>query len=100
MTAQSIATSTSASRAELEGAASGPVLWAGDPRIAGELAGVNTAVTHRPVAVVGATAAGDVAAAVRFATRHGLAVEVHATGHGGASSDGTLIVTTHRMQRF
>lgn len=78
----------------------GPVLLAGDPRIDGELAGYNTAVRHQPAAVFAAARAEDVAAAVRYASRRGLAVGVHATGHGGAPSHDTVIVTTHRMQQF
>ncbi len=84
-------------RAALEAGVSGPVLFAGDPRIDHELAGFNLAVRHQPHVVVGATNAADVAAAVRYAARRGLAVGVHATGHGGYASRDTVIVSTHRM---
>ncbi|MBV9207308.1 MAG: FAD-binding oxidoreductase [Actinobacteria bacterium] len=86
--------------AALQRAVAGPVLFAGDPGIDAELAGYNTAVTHHPAAVIGATSAGDVATAVRYAAERGLAVGVHATGHGGVSSTDTVIVTTSRMQQF
>src|SRR4051794_9075262 len=86
------------SRTALEAGVAGPVLFAGDPRIEQEISGFNRAVRHEPHVVVGATSAADVAAAVRYAARRGLAVGVHATGHGGASSRDTVIVSTHRMQ--
>jgi hypothetical protein len=73
----------------MEGAVRGPILWPGDLRANEELAGFNTATVHRPAAVVAATDAADVVAAVRYASRAGLAVEVHGTGHGSTSSAGT-----------
>src|SRR3954454_16144293 len=85
-------------RTALEAGVAGPVLFAGDPRIDVELAGFNLAVRHQPHVVVGATSAADVAAAVRYAARRGLAVGVHATGHGGVSSSDTVIISTQRMQ--
>lgn len=84
----------------LRTAVAGPVLFRGDPRVDTELAGFNTAVTHRPCVVVGATSAADVAAAVRFAAARGSAVGVHATGHGGSPSEDTVIISTGRMRRF
>jgi len=84
-------------RADLESIVSGPVWWPGDPGIDAETAGFNTAVRHRPSVVVGATSASDVAAAVRYAARAGVPVGVHATGHGGASSEAAVLVTTKRM---
>jgi hypothetical protein len=50
----------------------GPVLAAGDDGLAAEVATWNTAITHTPAVAVGAVCAADVAAAVRFATAHGL----------------------------
>ena len=85
--------------AALSATVQGPVLFAGDPRIAAELAGFNLAVHHQPHVVVGATRSSDVAAAVRYATRKGLAVVVHATGHGSLSTTDAVIVTTRRLQR-
>src|SRR4051794_1412931 len=52
---------------------------------------------HAPVVVVGARNTGDVAAAVRWASRRGLGVGVHATGHEGRSYRGVVVVTTRRM---
>jgi FAD/FMN-containing dehydrogenase len=50
--------------------------------------------------VVGATSAGDVAAAVRYAARTGRRVAVQSTGHGLQSDlAGTVLVSTHRMDR-
>lgn len=96
-------TSTSASTdidlAALRAAVSGPVLGAGDVELVAELAGYNLALDHAPVAVVGATGAEDVAAAVRWAGARGIAVGVLATGHGDLSQRGTLAITTRRMDR-
>ncbi|MBW0088799.1 FAD-binding oxidoreductase [Pseudonocardia sp. KRD-184] len=76
----------------------GPVLEGDDPRVAAEVAGFNTAHTPRPALVVGATCAGDVAVAVRWAAAHGLRVSVQSTGHGLISDlAGTVLVTTRRM---
>ncbi len=84
--------------AELERAVAGPVLLPGDPRLAAEVAPFTTTFTPDPAVVVGATCAGDVAAAVRFAAAHGLTVAVQATGHGLTSAlPGSLLVTTSRM---
>ena len=48
--------------------------------------------------VVGATSAGDVAAAVRYAARTGRRVAVQSTGHGlQRDLAGTVLVSTHRM---
>ncbi|MBV9922865.1 MAG: FAD-binding oxidoreductase [Pseudonocardia sp.] len=87
-------------RADLESTVSGPVWWPGDLGIDAETAGFNTAARHNPSVVVGATTASDVVAAIRYAASVGLPVGVHATGHGGASSDAAVLVTTRRMDRF
>jgi len=63
----------------------GPVLVAGDERIAQEAFPFNAAIQHAPDVVVGATCAQDVQAAVRFAAANGLRVSVQATGHGAVS---------------
>lgn len=66
-----------------------------------ETAGYNTAVTHRPEAVVAARSAADVLAALRFANEHGLRVAVHATGHGTFSPvAGGLLITTRGLDRL
>src|SRR5947209_15378862 len=88
-------------RSALHSADRGPVRFRDDGRIAGELAGYNTAPEHRPAAVVGATRPEDVAAAVRFAADNGLAIGVLATGHGGLTHGrDTVVVTTQRMTRY
>ena len=83
----------------LAGRVAGPVLRPDEPGFDDELAGLQTGEPHRPELVVGATAAGDVAAAVAFADAHDLPVAVHATGHGrGHALNGGVVVTTRRMQ--
>src|SRR4051794_21575285 len=77
----------------------GPVYAAGDDGMVAEVATWNTAVTHTPAVVVGATCAADVAAAVAWAAAHGLEVAVQATGHGPVrNAAGALMISTRRMQ--
>ncbi|MGY1744820.1 FAD-binding oxidoreductase [Blastococcus sp. SYSU D00695] len=86
------------STTELELAVRGPVLCAGDPGLAAEVAPFTTTHTPAPAVVVGATCAADVAAAVRWAAERGLSVAVQATGHGLVSAlTGAVLVTTSRM---
>ncbi len=82
----------------LAGRVRGPVLRPGDDGFTAEIAGFNSAIVHQPQVVVGATDAGDVAAAVGWAGEHGLPVAVQSTGHGQLSAvhDGMLI-TTRRL---
>jgi FAD/FMN-containing dehydrogenase len=62
------------------------------------MAGFNPAVVHRPDIVLGATNAGDVSAAVKWAAEQGLAVAVQSTGHGQlAAIDGGVLITTRRL---
>ena len=78
----------------------GPVMLGTAEAAGAEVAGFNLAVTHRPVAVVGAANAQDVVAAVRWATEHGLGVAVQATGHGAiAPVTEALLVSTRRMDQ-
>src|SRR3954468_4290645 len=76
----------------------GPVLEPGDAGYEEEGASFNQIVSHRPPIVVGAVCSDDVAATVRFAVQHGLAVAVQSTGHGASFpvEDGVLI-NTRRM---
>jgi FAD/FMN-containing dehydrogenase len=84
--------------AELVNVVAGPVLLPGDDGFAEESATYNAAVVHHPAVIVGAAAATDVQAAVRFAHERGLAVAVLATGHGPARpADGAVLITTRRM---
>jgi FAD/FMN-containing dehydrogenase len=77
---------------------SGPVLVAGDPAFAEEVAAFNTAVANRPALVVGAQTPADVVEAVRFARAHRLAVAVQSTGHGAELPvDGGLLLSTRRL---
>jgi FAD/FMN-containing dehydrogenase len=83
----------------LAAAVAGPVMRGTDPLAGEELGGFAPAPGHRADLVVGATSAKDVATAVAFADRHGLAVTVHSTGHGVyRPADGGLVITTRRMQ--
>jgi FAD/FMN-containing dehydrogenase len=76
----------------------GPVFGPGDDGYEAEVASFNQIAAHRPPIVVGAACADDVAAAVRFALQHDLAVSVQSTGHGASFpvEDGVLI-STRRM---
>jgi FAD/FMN-containing dehydrogenase len=82
---------------ELCGAVRGPVFGPEDPRVVTELAGFNLIPDHRPAAVVGATGAADIAAAIRYAAGRGLAVGVLATGHGSLCHRGSVVITTRRL---
>lgn len=67
----------------------GPVFRPGDPGYEAEIAGFQTAYTHRPALIVGAVHAEDVRAAVEYAARHDLPIAVQATGHGlSVAADG------------
>ncbi|MFF3224288.1 FAD-binding oxidoreductase [Nocardia suismassiliense] len=76
----------------------GPVFRLGDPGYDEEIAGFQTAYTHRPALVVGAVHAEDVRAAVEYAARQDLPVAVQATGHGlSVAADGGVLISTRRM---
>ena len=79
----------------------GPVFEPGERGYADELDSFDRSVVHHPVLVVGATTAGDVVAAVRFAAAHRLGVAVQNTGHGVAlPADGALFISTRRMTGY
>ncbi|MEQ3554969.1 FAD-binding oxidoreductase [Pseudonocardia nematodicida] len=83
---------------DLAAAVDGPVFVPSDAGFGDEVTGFNLAHLPTPAVVVGATGAQDVAAAVRWAARHGLHVAVQATGHGLTSDlDDVLLVSTRRM---
>ncbi|MGI5521743.1 FAD-binding oxidoreductase [Micromonospora sp. CA-259024] len=83
---------------ELGAEVTGTVFLPGDAGYEGECAAYNLAHPHRPAVVVGAVAAADVQAAVRFAARRRLPVAVLATGHGTPmASDGAVLIATRRM---
>jgi FAD/FMN-containing dehydrogenase len=84
--------------AALAAEVAGPVLTPHDDGYAAESATWNLALPHRPLVAVGATSAGDVRAAVRFAERHGRPVAVVATGHGAVvSADGAVLISLRRL---
>ena len=59
----------------------------------------NLRVDQRPVAVVDAAGADDLAATAAFAARNGLQVTVQATGHGaGDVLDNTILIRTRRLR--
>ncbi|RDI65481.1 FAD-binding oxidoreductase [Nocardia pseudobrasiliensis] len=76
----------------------GPIFRPGEEGYDAEIAGFQTAYTHRPALVVGARHAEDVRAAVEYAARHGLPIAVQATGHGlSVALDGGVLISTRRM---
>ncbi|MBF6330009.1 FAD-binding oxidoreductase [Nocardia transvalensis] len=76
----------------------GPVFRPGDDGYDAEVAGFQTAYTHRPALVVGARHAEDVRAAVEYAARQGLPLAVQATGHGlSVPVEGGVLISTRRM---
>ncbi|MFE7723577.1 FAD-binding oxidoreductase [Nocardia rhizosphaerihabitans] len=76
----------------------GPVFTPGDAGYAEEVAGFQTAYTHRPALVVGAVHTEDVRSAVEYAARQGLPVSVQATGHGlSVAADRGVLITTRRL---
>ncbi len=79
----------------LRSAVKGTVSEPTDPGYEALVTPWNLAVAMRPAAVLAAADAEDVAAAVRFATAHGLQVGVQATGHGAIPTlAGQLLVST------
>jgi FAD binding domain/Berberine and berberine like len=82
----------------LERGSIGPVALPGDTGYAEECTAFNLAVSYIPAVVVGATAPGDVLAAVRFARERSLPVGVLATGHQPSRpADGAVLINTRRM---
>lgn len=76
----------------------GAVLRPGESGYDEEIAGFQTAYTHRPALVVGALHAEDVRSAVEYAARHNLPIAVQATGHGlSVAAEGGVLISTRRM---
>lgn len=76
----------------------GPVFRPGDEGFDAEIAGFQTAYTHRPGVIVGAVHAEDVRAAVEYASRRELPIAVQATGHGlSVATEGGVLIGTRRM---
>lgn len=79
-------------------AVTGPLFHPGESGYDAEIAGFQTAYTHRPDLVIGAVHAEDVRATVEFAARHRLPVAVQATGHGlSVPAEGGVLISTRRM---
>ncbi|MBC9724462.1 FAD-binding oxidoreductase [Streptomyces sp. TRM68367] len=75
-----------------------PVLRPGDPGYDERLTGFQTGFAPRPGVVVAASGAQDVVAAVRYAARADLPVDVQATGHGRPGpAEGGVLITTRDM---
>ncbi|WP_228000776.1 FAD-binding oxidoreductase [Nocardia australiensis] len=76
----------------------GPVFLPGEMGYDEEIAGFQTAYTHRPALVVAARHAEDVRSAVEYAARQGLSVAVQATGHGlSVAAEGGVLISTRRI---
>jgi hypothetical protein len=75
----------------------GPVFTPADEGYDEERAGFQTAARREPEVIIGAAEAADVRAAVEFAGVRGLPVAVQGTGHGLATVEGGLLITTGRM---
>ena len=90
---------SSADVRELAARVAGPVLLPGDEQYLAECAAVAIDSAQPPAAVVGATGAADVIAAVAFATDHGMPIAVRATGHSATALPAdTMLINTARMQ--
>ena len=77
---------------------SGEVLTATDPGYEDLRLAWNRAHEHNPALIVVPATAADVAAAVRHAVDHGMAVAVQATGHGVATpAQGSMLILTHAL---
>ncbi|HEY5223003.1 MAG TPA: FAD-binding oxidoreductase [Microbacteriaceae bacterium] len=84
--------------ATLRDAVDGTVFVRGNDGLAAEVAAFNTALVHDPDVVVGVISETDVANAVRFAAANGLAVHIHATGHGASAAiESGMIISTARL---
>lgn len=98
-TSGTTATTRAPEIADLRRAVAGPVWDPGEVDVVTELAGFNLAPVHEPVAVVAATSAADVAAAVHWARVRGIGVGVVATGHADFSHRGVVVISTKRLDR-
>lgn len=80
---------------------SGRIVTSADADWDAERHGWNLCVDQRPLAVVHAAGVADVAALVRFARRHGLAVATQPVGHSASTAvDGTFLLRTTGMRRL
>jgi hypothetical protein len=100
MTTTTTTTTTTTALDEVRARLGALALLGSDSAAGPDVAGHNLAAVASPDLVVPARTAGDVALAVRAAADAGLAVGVQATGHGagGHAGDGTVLVSTRRLQ--
>jgi FAD/FMN-containing dehydrogenase len=87
---------------DLRDAMEGPVLAPGDADYADARDVWNGAIDRRPAVIARCTSAADVAAAVRFATEHGLEIAVRGGAHslpGYAVCDDGLMIDLSRLDR-
>jgi FAD/FMN-containing dehydrogenase len=83
---------------QLAAAVRSPVRRPGDAGYDSAVSTWNVARPLRPATVVEARSAKDVAAAVRWAARHGMPIGAHNTGHGAVSNaEGGLLVSTRAL---
>ncbi|MFC9896038.1 FAD-binding oxidoreductase [Nocardia sp. NPDC127579] len=77
----------------------GTVFRLGEAGYDDEIAGFQTAYTHRPAVVIAARHAEDVRSAVEYAARQELPIAVQATGHGLSipADGGGILISTRRM---
>jgi FAD/FMN-containing dehydrogenase len=70
-----------------------------DPQFAAACASWNARIQHHPDAVVAATSADEVAAAVRYAAENNMRVRVQSTGHGATAAEvGGMLLRTVGMR--
>ncbi|WP_197023641.1 FAD-binding oxidoreductase [Rhodococcus sp. UNC363MFTsu5.1] len=81
----------------LSAATAGPVHAPGSGGFDLSVAGFNTVTVHRPAAVLVASSAADVAAAVGIAAAAGMSVAVQSTGHGAAPTGPETILINTRL---
>jgi len=88
--------------AELDASISGRVLTAADPEYDRGRRVWNGAIDRRPAAIVRCAHAGDVAAAIRFASRRRILTAIRGGGHnvaGTAVCDGGIVIDLSTMRR-
>ncbi|KIQ08072.1 hypothetical protein RU01_21770 [Rhodococcus sp. MEB064] len=83
--------------ADLEAELTGALMVRGAPGFEAEVATFNSSLLHTPLIIVCAETVADVQAAVRYATKYGVQLGVHATGHGYTSFTDGLMVSVRRL---
>ncbi|WP_198153851.1 FAD-binding oxidoreductase [Catenuloplanes japonicus] len=85
--------------AALTATVTGLVAVPGEDGYEKECATYNPLTPLRPALVIGAASGRDVAAAIRFASAHGLPVAVTTTGHQARGADGAVLINLRRLNR-